>query len=135
MAKKYLRFINGVVLLLTSASAIQAGISMILDPSGASMGLPLSLLRDAPFNNYFIPGIILLTLIGISGTLTTIFLILQLKGNGIYLILQGILIAGWILIQIYMIQQINILHITLISISTLFMISGKKFIKHTKHLH
>ena len=38
---------------------------MVLDPSGDSLKMPLSMLEGTPFQNYLIPGLILSTLLGV----------------------------------------------------------------------
>lgn len=47
-------------------SAIGGGGALIISPSGKLLGgLPLSILKDSPFSNFLIPGIILFTILGI----------------------------------------------------------------------
>jgi len=38
-----------------AVSAIPAGFSLIFDPSGKSIGLPIEMLEPSPFPNFFIP--------------------------------------------------------------------------------
>ena len=37
---------------------------LVIEPSGELINLPIELLRNTPFENYLIPGIILLTILG-----------------------------------------------------------------------
>lgn len=48
-----------------SLSGLFGGVMLILDPSGNSLNLPLSLLNNSPFINYLIPGLILFFILGV----------------------------------------------------------------------
>ncbi len=42
---------------------------LVLDPSGRWLGMPMALLEDSPFNNFLIPGLLLLVLVGLLALL------------------------------------------------------------------
>jgi len=48
-----------------SISAIPAGAALALDPSGANLQVPTDALRNGPFNDYLIPSLFLLLILGI----------------------------------------------------------------------
>jgi hypothetical protein len=48
-----------------SLSGLFGGLMLILDPSGNSLNMPLSLLNNSPFINYLIPGLILFFILGV----------------------------------------------------------------------
>jgi hypothetical protein len=54
-------------LLLLAVGGIYGGYNFILDPSGASMQMPLSALERTPFSDYRIPGFILMFAYGFGG--------------------------------------------------------------------
>ena len=57
-------------------SALGGGLFLIISPSGKLIGgLPLSILKNSPFQDFLIPGIILFLVIGIVPLLTAIALI------------------------------------------------------------
>lgn len=51
-------------------SGVGGGIGLALDPTGASIGIPLGWLEGSPFADYSIPGIVLLTVLGIGPLVT-----------------------------------------------------------------
>src|SRR5688572_16471315 len=53
------------VLLLQSITALLCGALMVIDPSGASMQLPIVVLENAPFSDFLIPGIFLFSCLGV----------------------------------------------------------------------
>jgi len=44
--------------------AIGGGGALIISPSGKLLGMPLSMLEESPFNSFFVPGIILFSVLG-----------------------------------------------------------------------
>lgn len=54
--------------------AIAGGGAMIISPSGELIGMPLSMLEKSPFNSFFIPGVILFSVLGLIPLLLIIAL-------------------------------------------------------------
>ncbi|MDX9846379.1 MAG: hypothetical protein RBT74_05305 [Tenuifilaceae bacterium] len=97
--------ISAVILLLTnSLGALWGGAGLIYDPSGEFMQMPLDFLTHTPFKSYLIPGIILLVVNGTMCLAAAILTIRRWKYHPQLITLQGILLAGWLSIQIMMIQ-------------------------------
>jgi hypothetical protein len=66
MKSKIFRNIHIFLLTFLGISAIGGGGALIISPSGKLLGgIPLSILKDSPFNDFLIPGIILFLVIGI----------------------------------------------------------------------
>jgi hypothetical protein len=65
-----------ILLLFLGAGAMGGGALLIISPSGKLLGgLPLSILDHSPFSNFFIPGIILFVVLGLSPCLLAMALI------------------------------------------------------------
>ena len=45
--------------------AMGGGGALIISPSGKLLGMPLSMLEESPFNSFFVPGIILFSVLGL----------------------------------------------------------------------
>ncbi len=54
------------LLAILGFGAIFGGGVLIISPSGGIFGMPLSLLKNSPFHNFLIPGIVLFTVLGIA---------------------------------------------------------------------
>jgi hypothetical protein len=50
---------------LLGVGAIVGGLMLTIDPSGGMLNMPVSLLENSPFANFFIPGMILLLVLGV----------------------------------------------------------------------
>ncbi len=55
--------------------AIFGGTVLIISPSGRLFGMPLSMLKNSPFNNFLLPGIILITILGIFPAVLSVVLV------------------------------------------------------------
>ena len=56
-------------------SGLWGGLILMIYPSGKAMQLPLSFLANTPFNNFFIPGMILFLFIGVFPAYVTFLLV------------------------------------------------------------
>lgn len=54
-----------VLQIFLALGAIFGGGMLIIDPSGELLKMPLSLLEQSPFPNYFIPGVLLFFILGV----------------------------------------------------------------------
>jgi purine-cytosine permease-like protein len=100
--ERKLRIFSLVLLILLGSSAIGGGWMLISDPSGFSMELPIELLNQTPFDNYLIPGIILLVALGFLSIIVCIFTIRQTTNYTYFLILQGCILFSWLTTELIM---------------------------------
>lgn len=122
--KRYLRFTSISLLLLTAMNAAVAGVLFIIDPSGHTMGISVSYIKDSTFNSYLIPGIVLLIVNGLLNFIAAYFVFKKKPFASLLVIIQGILLSGWIVIQVIMVKDISLLHIIMFTIGTILTISG-----------
>lgn len=98
------------LLLLNGATASYGGLSLMLRPDGSSLYLPQDLLAGTPFNDYFIPGLLLLLTNGLpSLSITYLFIAWGQKGSWLVKI-QGLLLCSYIIIQVLLIEVVLPLH-------------------------
>ncbi len=81
-------------------SGLGGGTFLIADPTGETLKLPLSFLRDSPFTDYLIPGIILFTVLGIFPLVVTAGLWQSKYWGWLGSILLGIALLIWIFVEI-----------------------------------
>jgi len=53
------------LMLFQGISGLYGGIALVMDPSGDLLQMPVSILEHSPFENFLVPGFILLTILGI----------------------------------------------------------------------
>ena len=126
-----------VLLFLLVLGALPAGISLVIDPSGAGIGLPLSTLEQTPFRNFFIPGLLLLLFLGLIPIIPFFGLVRfnpkswfsQINPDKkeywalVYSYYVGILLILWIAIQLLLGVPHGILHFayTLLGVIIVFL--------------
>lgn len=90
-------------------SALAGGVGLVSDPSGGNVAMKTEWLAGTPFSNFLIPGIILFVVNGIGNSAG--FFITLKKHNKAPLmgILFGIIMMGWIIVQVIMIGYMSFL--------------------------
>lgn len=121
---KVIRITSIICLLLTGINALVAGALFIIEPSGSKMGMSVAYLKPSPFHTYLIPGIILFTINGVLNVFAAYFAIKQKNHYQVWIAVQGILLMGWILIQVLLLKDLNILHVIMFTVGFILMVSG-----------
>ncbi len=113
------------LLILVSFIAITAtlsGLLMITNPGGEIMSMPLSLLKGTPFNDFQIPGILLTVLVGGVNLAAVFYNVQRHKNRYNWAIAGGIMISGWIITQLVLIQVAHWLHFIYLGIGLLIVL-------------
>jgi hypothetical protein len=117
--QKRLTIGSGVLMALVGLGAVIGGIMLMIEPKGTSLSLSLDLLKGSPFNDYYIPGILLLSLIGILSLVGSYLLFKNYKFAGISEMILGAVLIVWIAAQVYWIGWGNLLQPTFIAIGVI----------------
>src|SRR6266498_5301596 len=104
--KTFLKIFASLLLFVNGIGAIYGGWNLITHPDGSSIELSLQFLKHTPFNDYFTPGIILFIANGLFSLFVLATIIFHFKNYAGYIIAQGVILTGWIIIQIIMIREI-----------------------------
>lgn len=117
-------------LLVTGFNALYAGFLFMLDPSGNKMGMNIAYLSDSGFPSFFLPGLILFLVNGVVAVLTAMLTITEQKYYPYFIGVQGMLLSGWIIVQVLLVHDFNFLHALMLGIAFILLISalvlGKK---------
>ncbi len=112
------------LLFFTGINALVAGFLFIIDPSGQSIGMSTSYLSNSPFNNFLIPGITLFIVNGLMNIVTAILCLKNYKHYSSWISIQGLLLSGWILIQVLFVRDFNVLHFSMLMIGFVLIFLG-----------
>ncbi len=123
---KYFRLFSIILLFFLAVNAIGGSLFLIVDPSGEAIGIPIELLDGTPFNNYLIPGLILLFANGILSLATTILTILKIRHYPWFMMLQGCVLIGWLTGELILNKEFfsPVLHYPLYTMGILFILMG-----------
>ncbi len=96
--------------LFVGIGAIFGGSAAIINPEGP-LGITVDALKNSPFNNFLIPGIILFTIIGLGNIFSALMFRFKSKFQGyISGVFSGALVI-WIVVQCIMLETVVFLHI------------------------
>jgi hypothetical protein len=121
---KYIRTVTIFLLIFNGVSALAGGSSLILDPTGKSIGMPVTILSHSPFGNFLIPGILLYVINGLSSILIAIAVIIRMRHSSYLISLQGLVSLSWIVIQVILIRSVVLLHYVYGGLAVLLIIAG-----------
>lgn len=122
--KNFLRFSSAFLLLINGAGAVYGGWNLMFYPDGSSLGMPLYHLEHSPFRNFLIPGIILFSANGLFSLFVIGTIVFRVSKYPLFIVAQGVILSGWIVIQCFMLQAVGTLHIVFFGIGLLLVICG-----------
>ena len=109
----------GGIHLFVGLGALAGGYLGISDPTLASMGANAEdMLQNAPFDTFLIPGIFLFAVIGLGNLGAGITAFRHWRYQGYAGGAMGGILMAWIVIQCYMLWEINALHAIFFAIGT-----------------
>ena len=124
MNRNTFRIISILLILVNSLGALAGGAGLMNDPSGKGNQLALEWLKHTPFHDFFIPGLILFTVNGLFGLAVLAMIFFRHPRYPIFIVIQGILLGGWILIQMLMLPTIHLLQIIFMCIAMILVVLG-----------
>ncbi len=128
--QRFYRIAALILLLFNGIGAVYGGYLFIAAPDGSLMHMPTSFLEHSPFPNFLIPGIILLLFNGVFSLVTSVCLLLRTKKYPLMIVMQGVVLLIWILVQIAMIRNYDtVLHTTFLAVGAILIFLGWKMQK------
>lgn len=96
--------------LFVGIGALFGGLVAITNPE-RPMGMSIELLKNSPFHNYLIPGIILFTVIGLGNILSAVMFHFKSRYQGYISSVFSWALVIWIVVQCIMLNAVAFLHI------------------------
>jgi hypothetical protein len=81
-------------------TAVGGGAGLVADPSGELISIPQQWLRGSPFSDYLVPGLILLTVLGIGPLIVAAAVQRRRPWAKSAAFVVGVVLAGWLGIEI-----------------------------------
>ena len=132
MKNKALYIWLGSILLFVAIGAIPSGLMLVLSPDGSAMQMPVRMLDNAPFNDFLIPGIILMAFHGALGLIGAVLVYMRKKLSGYIGIFFGSGLIIWIAVQGIMVGFGHFLQLIYLGIGIAELIFGILIIKKPK---
>lgn len=93
--------------LLLGLSALGGGAALMLGPAGEIIPLPLALLRHTPFDSYFVPGLILFSILGVGPSVAAGFALSRSRWAPWMTVGVGVALLVWLAVEIALIGYSN----------------------------
>jgi len=91
----------GILQIFIGIGAVPAGLAMIYDPSGSSLGMYVEMLANSPFLDFLIPGFFLLTVNEMGNLIGAAASFLRYPFAGEIAIGLGVFLIAWITVQVW----------------------------------
>lgn len=111
-----------ILISFVAVTATLSGLIMISNPDGGVMNLPHSLLDGTPFKDFLIPGILLSTIVSGVNLLAVFYNIRRHVNRYNWAMAGGIMISGWIVVQMILMQAAHWLHFLYLGIGILIIL-------------
>jgi hypothetical protein len=95
--------------------AVFGGLAAITNPT-SPLGIPIEVLKNSPFSNFLIPGIILFTLIGLGNIFSALMFRFKSRFQGYISSVFSWALVIWIVVQCIMLNSIAALHVIFFTI-------------------
>ena len=119
-----IRIITIILLVFNGLGAVYGGIMLTSDPSGWKLGMPTSMLQYSPFDDFLIPGILLLVVLGLGSLVVCSLVIQRVRRYPSWVIVMGFTLCVWISVQMLMLRDVHFLHILYAGLGIVLMILG-----------
>lgn len=103
-------------------TSILSGLMMISNPDGGILNLSLILLDGTSFKDFLIPGILLTTIVGGVNLLAAFYNMQRHVNRYNWAMAGGMMISGWIIVQMILIKSFHWLHILYLVIGILIIL-------------
>ncbi|MBX7108165.1 MAG: hypothetical protein K1X61_05900 [Chitinophagales bacterium] len=113
--KTFLNLLLGFV----AMSATFSGLLLIIHPDGSTLNLSTSLLSGTPFNDFSIPGLILSVVVGGTHLAAIVQNMKHATSRYNWSMAAGIVLAGWIIVQLLLIGETHWLQLLYLVIGAL----------------
>ncbi len=115
-----MKIIYGFILSLhafVGIGAVIGGMAAVTNPIDP-LGAPASMLEGCPFKNFFIPGLVLLLVVGLGNFTVGFIAAKKAVSYGLLSGAMGAILVGWIIIQCFMLRTIAMPHVIFFLIGT-----------------
>jgi len=101
----------GLLQAFIALGAIGGGLVLMMDPSGGSIDLPVSMLAGSMFPDFLIPGLFLFVINGLGSLVGAVLSFTRNRYASLAAVTLGAILLAWIVIQVGIIQSVDWLHV------------------------
>jgi hypothetical protein len=114
-----------ILVAFVALTATFSGLIIISNPAdGGMINLQQNLLSNTPFKNFLVPGIILTVLVGGVNMIAVVLNIQRHPGRYNWALAGGVMISGWIVVQMILLNAFSWLQLVYLGIGLLIMLTA-----------
>jgi hypothetical protein len=98
--KKLAFWLAVVLMLFNGISALTGGWLLMADPGGQKLPASMDFLRHTPSKNFLVPGVVLSTALGVFSMAALAAHLAHLPRSPLFELTEGVLLTGWIAVQL-----------------------------------
>jgi len=132
---KLMSVVSIFLLFFTGITALIGGGMLIYNPSGKPLRMDTAILAGSPFDTFLIPGLILFLFIGVSCIVIAFLEIYDRTYSTKLVFYQGIVMIGWIVVQLLLIKQFHLLQLIYLLIGVALIYIGYLGLDKKEFLH
>ena len=125
-----MRWILFALLLFNGISAVVAGAMLVYAPDGSSLEMPLSWLDHSPFHSYRIPGLLLVSVIGLGSLVAAVVLLQRHRHTGRFAQVAGSALVIWIMVQMLMLRTVLPIQVTFLLVGLAIIWLAERLRRH-----
>jgi hypothetical protein len=125
-----IRWVLFALLLFNGLTAVVAGAMLAYTPDGSLLEMPLAWLDHSPFRSYRIPGLILLSVIGIGSLVAATLVWRPQRNTGRFAQVAGSALIIWIVVQMFMLRTIVPMQVTFLLIGIAIVALAERLRRH-----
>jgi hypothetical protein len=114
----------GLIQVFVAVGALPAGYLLLVEPDGHGLGMTTAILAGSPFKDFFIPGLFLFVVNGLSNLFGAVLCFIKSGYAAASGIILGIALLIWVLVQVYSIGLTHFLQPTFFIIGCIEIILG-----------
>jgi hypothetical protein len=116
----------GALQLFIGLGAVAGGVGLVLEPSGAKLGIPLEALQNSPFSSYLVPGIVLFVVNGLGNVAGAAASFVRYEYAGEFGTALGAFLVAWIVLQVYWLAAFHWVHALYFGLGMLELVLGRR---------
>lgn len=117
-----MRWLLFLLLAFTALTASISGLLLMSYPDGSLLQLSTALLNGTPFHSFLVPGVILAVIVGGTNLVAAVFNILSHPFRYSWAMASSIVLIGWILVQMLLINTLHWLQFVYLFIAIMMLL-------------
>lgn len=116
----------------TALTAVLGGLSLMTARPGSPAVPPLALLEHTPFDSFFVPGLVLLVVVGGANLLAAVLEARRARRSELAVALAGAVLTGWIVAQLALLRVFSWLQLVYLLVG-LVTLTGAAWLWRQRH--